>query len=1840
MYKKPIAAVVALSMAFNYVPVSSAIAEDSTIGTVIPIDTGSLPVTSVPMNVDLTGTSGTEHAYDPFAELEAQKAEQELRESTDIVEKTVIFSVKDSRSEDEPASYLNNSSKLCTDYSLGSVEMIYESEIDSGTYEVFYQAAVNTSDIWTLVDKLNADSRISSAEPDFIWESTETVSSYNVSADEYNHSTHFPGLGVVDIWNSLFGNNVTAPGAGTVVAVIDTGVDYTHVDLKDNMWKNTGEIPGNGIDDDNNGYIDDVYGYDFVENDGNPMDDMGHGTHVAGIIAMSKNNVGGVGLAYGSKIMAIKAGQATGSFASTDIAKAIRYASDNGADVINMSFGGTGKSALVEAALRDASHDCVLVAAAGNDGLPTTDAIEYMFKEDFYPAGYDYVLGVMATDKDGNFAGFSNWDYTIGANCEYELAAPGVSIYSTLPGNRYAYWSGTSMAAPNVAAASAILRSRYTDKNKYTSRFIMGQLVSATDDTTTRYDGITFREYPLLNIEDSLTQTPTPSVILKDFYIFDDPSISPNNNGDGIAQPGEIIDIGISAFNYWGVADDVTVKIDTLSAGDIPNPHVELINDNINIGSIGIFATGNNGYTYTDGALTGVSKPLRIKIKEGTANDIQIPINFTVTCKNGMDETDNTVYNAYGDYKPSQTIIVQNGVALSGVIDHDMTLKPDKYWIIQNNVLIPEGVTVTVEPGTQIQFWSADPNNPYADTQDVYIQVEGRFIAEGTEDKPIQMFPGKKFEYKNVSICGSEDSSQFTISHKMLDDDYDNEFVSIKYSNIINLGPVSCFRINDGGEVYPIKNAPFAATKIDHCNIVSTQKFYEYSDFISFTVLAKELSNSIIVNYNSENNYEINQIPAIVSNEVNGCLFDHCFRIQFGCSANCWGFNKVFTNCVLLEGNKGSLYEYQYEVNNDDLVMTNNAFIPNVNYSNSIIGTKAGHNTFDISNNYWGTNNSLLVKKQCYDADKNVSYNQLVQEPFLTLEDDMSAIYPFVTEAYLTDKDGNRIDTVNGKQQVSLHVKFNRDMAQDIQPQVTYGGSAPYTDYAPSGTWIGAREWRADFTIDPDYDLGRMYIRIKGAAAADDKWLVTGEDTERFFFEITNTGAQAMKLQGEGLVGQNALTWVQDDYDTLAGYNVYRSTSYDPSKTLKEQNFTKLNTSLLSESELSYLDEAVEPCVDYYYYFTVMDTDMKESKGSNVIMCTPTENVPPEITHTPITSCNMGDTLTFNAVVTDNVEVTGAVLHYKVTSENEWRTLNMKNTTGSNYRVTLNAYAPSNIEYYITATDSSNNTGFCGTQSEPKTISCRYLTGIEITSLPDKVLYVVGDDFEAAGLEVAAIYSDNTRETLADNAYSLMFNGDSDFDSSEADTITVTVEYNLKQAEFDVDVTESSGIWDTDNIEWHWESFKDDGTVTAIVKRTDDPTQTQTMNATVTRSSQSIDPTCTASGNNTYIATIELDNDTFSNSFSEIIGATGHHYYVSNAVWNDDNSSCTLTLKCFDCDDTVADLQAEINSKITKEATYSETGQMTYTAIAVYGQGAFSSTKTVEIPKIERTSISGATVVISDNFFTYDGTEKTVSVSSVKLNGELLTENTDYEVIDNSATAPGKYTLKIKGIGAYKGTVSKKWEIVRNCTVTYTVNGVTKTDVYTENAYGNIKAPSIQGKDFSHWVLLNDSQTMVSTNQSYNFRVTSDLVFEAVYVENGEPVEKLPVIAITDVRAVNNRIYYEITRDIPSDYTVISNGILYGTSATLFGNADEASRDENIRFADDAGSLIPKEKVHTGTSTVNTNKGYFSYYLNIGSYVDTPVYLRGYVIVKDSNDNITTYYTSIFDRTYNQLINA
>jgi subtilisin family serine protease len=261
-------------------------------------------------------------------------------------------------------------------------------------------------------------------------------------------------------------------GTGVVVAVVDTGIDAAHPDLAAALWSNPGEIPGNGLDDDGNGYADDVYGWDCVTEDPLPSDVHGHGSHVAGTIAAAGNNgVGVIGLAFNAKLMAVKGLNDSGNGTSADLAQALVYAADNGADVINNSWGGMGTDPVIDGAVAYAVNlGAVVVAAAGNSNTNV---------DTFYPARLPGVIAVSAFDSNDLKASFSNYGSRI------DVAAPGVGILSTTKGV-YSSLNGTSMASPHVAGLAALILSQHPDYSASQVRQLIRQ--SADDVAAPGFD--------------------------------------------------------------------------------------------------------------------------------------------------------------------------------------------------------------------------------------------------------------------------------------------------------------------------------------------------------------------------------------------------------------------------------------------------------------------------------------------------------------------------------------------------------------------------------------------------------------------------------------------------------------------------------------------------------------------------------------------------------------------------------------------------------------------------------------------------------------------------------------------------------------------------------------------------------------------------------------------------------------------------------------------------------------------------------------------------------------------------------------------------------------------------------------------------------------------------------------------------------------------------------------------------------------------------------------------------------------------------------------------------------
>ncbi len=323
--------------------------------------------------------------------------------------------------------------------------------------------------------------------------------------------------------------NITTGSSSVVVAVLDLGVNYTHEDLNANMWRNPGEsgLDGGGankatnnVDDDGNGYVDDVFGIDTINHDSNPIDDGGHGTHVAGTIgAVGNNGIGVVGVSWAISLMAIKTHNSLGNGSSASVIEGFQYAAmmrQRGINVrvTNSSWGGAPEAPAFDQALKDAidlagNAGILNVCAAGNGGGNNNDA------NPFYPASYDSpsIIAVAASDQADDRAGFSNYGAT-----SVDIAAPGVGIFSTAlnPQNGYQFLSGTSMSAPHVSGTAALMVAH----NSLLTRSQLKSILMSTSEALPASWATTPIAAGRLNALRALQGIPTSNPIdLADFFV-------------------------------------------------------------------------------------------------------------------------------------------------------------------------------------------------------------------------------------------------------------------------------------------------------------------------------------------------------------------------------------------------------------------------------------------------------------------------------------------------------------------------------------------------------------------------------------------------------------------------------------------------------------------------------------------------------------------------------------------------------------------------------------------------------------------------------------------------------------------------------------------------------------------------------------------------------------------------------------------------------------------------------------------------------------------------------------------------------------------------------------------------------------------------------------------------------------------------------------------------------------------------------------------------------------------------------------------------------------------------
>ena len=450
---------------------------------------------------------------------------------------------------------------------------------------------------------LSKDPSIEYAEPNYLYKATY------IPNDPYYSTINSWGQGFDDLWG-LKPDKLncaeawdTAEGEGIVVAVIDTGVDYNHEDIIGNMW------------DDGSGH----YGYDFVNDDGDPMDGHGHGTHCSGTIAaVGNNNKGIIGISHKTKIMALKGLSDSGGGNTEHLANCVYYAANNGADILSNSWGGSQKSLAMEDAFNYAylNMGCLSIAGAGND-----DKNLNYFK--FYPACYANVVAISATDVNDEKADFSNYGDKI------EVSAPGVGILSLraegtdmygdgihIVATNYYWANGTSMACPHAAGVAALALSNNLN---YTNLELRSVLRQGVDDLGTSGKDPIFG-YGRVDAGEILLQQPQPSYELafEDFTVDDS---SGNNNG--VIDPSETVDIGIELQNNSLSVNPLTNINGVLSTID---PEISIVVASANYGSI---ASGHTGFS---------TIPFTITVSEQVEPGTTLEFTMSITTGEGYQE--------------------------------------------------------------------------------------------------------------------------------------------------------------------------------------------------------------------------------------------------------------------------------------------------------------------------------------------------------------------------------------------------------------------------------------------------------------------------------------------------------------------------------------------------------------------------------------------------------------------------------------------------------------------------------------------------------------------------------------------------------------------------------------------------------------------------------------------------------------------------------------------------------------------------------------------------------------------------------------------------------------------------------------------------------------------------------------------------------------------------------------------------------------------------------------------------------------------------------------------------
>lgn len=1117
-------------------------------------------------------------------------------------------------------------------------ETVEENNLDQIYHLKFASEAPDS--VLMLVEELKTLDEVEYAEPNYYYYATGTPAATTMdvpawlpkpaddepAADEgvicadptqnpfYSQQWGIKALNIDQLWSKPIVNSKRP-----VIAILDTGVDITHPDLKDNIWNNPHETEGEaGYDDDGNGFVDDAHGWDFVYNYHEMDDNNSHGTHVAGIAAAADNAIGIVGANPKALIMPVKVLDDDGRGTLADVVKGINYAAQNGADIINLSLGsGSISTAMVEA-LENAYITSTIVASAGNDFSPIYDKNHGLN----YPAAYYCVIGVQATsDAAGTMAYFTNYDPdgpvfsrcdisldlnrekdpTVVYGINYEVKAPGFNILSSVPGGNYAAYNGTSMASPLVAGAISALKMVKTD---VTNDALMTDLAYMDCDFARLYGD----------------EARVPDIFLAGMTIDD--ALEGNKSPDGEVDAGETLNIYPTLLNGWGNSGAISMhlEVDAEKA-----PFITIDNPDVDFGySIGAFSHLRS------------KNPFVVHVSEDVGNDEQVK--FVLSCTG---ENHDKSFEYYMD--------VKNMSKIGGLIDKDTVFTADVAWHVTQNIGIMEGVTMTIEPGARLEF-----------DEGMGLSSYGKLVAKGTPEKPIIMtgynnatWDGVYSHYSQdgttyTGIYRNEDWTKFTL--KSTDEtptkitDYSFSGQNWYYPDEENSSPRKEFSLDDY-----IKKAVGTNDFTDKQNLLTDSEFLTpivlqmMADFDAYeaecaTQYATEPgeghSKSFYNTKEFDFRYEIYAHPRDT--------ISYCKMSGFSSGSS---IHPVMKDCEISKSRGRANYmtlinsnvlnsmieQFQYStifissnfINNWENkymipeYMCKYSDLKNCNYINNYVelsGTsrdnrymlaiKSNKPVLDHSDypSYLGSSREDLIRPYLYEignASGTFGKIDLSNMPSQPYAEPHGILWKVVVNGKDCQDEFEELDALGvGTHQVQLY--FNRPMNKEKAPQVTYGVRRPYAQHKLEGG-----TWNAEGTIytldmkltgrESTDGLNRFFV----SGAEDNEYFTCPYDSTRFNVLIQSAGSLATGFAAEPKMGRVDLKWNNEnnDFSDAMGFNVYR---YD------ENNDTlRINKEILHIESTDFTDYDVTPGKTYWYYYKVLSTDLQEYDISNVVAATP-----------------------------------------------------------------------------------------------------------------------------------------------------------------------------------------------------------------------------------------------------------------------------------------------------------------------------------------------------------------------------------------------------------------------------------------------------------------------------------------------------------------------------------------------------------------------------------------------------------------------------------------------------------